>query len=297
MSNYIDIKILNTKMLSSSGYEILQEMNTLNDSVRVLNTNHEEIQKHLQNFKNFSITITLNSLHPNLETKRLMHNYLASAISLIDHTRIHITNIHKEKKFLDYQPMVKKTFIENPHCVFIKDFRQYLQHYKLPDISFQANALSLKPKWSIKISTSELEKFSGWKKDSKIFIKSKYPRLDLLEVTDNYQKIVNDFYKWLIKNQKEIFSDELNQLEELKIEIKKAKISNTISSIILKNFKSFETFEREFNLILSKEEKENIEHLNQLDKIDEILLILNPNEVIKNVIREKLNTLLSENTA
>lgn len=291
MSEYIDIEILKKKITSSSGYQITQEMNSLNDSISVLNANYEEIKNHLQNFQKNYKKINENSLHPNLETKRLIHNYLASSISLVDHTRIHIKLIHKEKEFLDYQPMIEKTFIKNPLCVFIKDFRQYLQHYRLPDISFQAYAFNIKLKWSIIISTSELEKFSGWKKESKVFIENKNPRLDLLEVAENYQNVVNDFYNWLTKNQKEIFSEEIKQFEKFKIEMKNLKISYLTSNLILNIFKSFNAFETELNLILSKEEKENIKNLIQVDKINKIIEVLNLDNVIKNVIRDKLEKL------
>lgn len=291
MSEYIEIEILKNKITSSSGYQITQEMNSLNDSVSVLNANYEEIKNHLQNFQKNYNKINEKLLHPNLETKRLIYNYLASSVSLVDHTRIHIKLIHKEKPFLDYQPMMEKTFIKNPLCVFIKDFRQYLQHYKLPDISFQAYAFNIKLKWSIKISTDELEKFSGWKKESKIFIANKKPRIDLLEVTENYQNVVNDFYNWLTQNQKEIFSEEIKQFEELKIEMKNLKLNYLTSNLILNNFKSFNAFETELNLILSKEEKENTKNLIQIDKINKILETLNLNNVTKNVIREKLEKL------
>ena len=291
MSEYIDIEILKKKINSSSGYQITQEMNSLNDSVRVLNANYVEIKNHLQNFQKDYKKINGNSLHPNLETKRLIHNYLASSISLVDHTRIHIKLIHKEKEFSDYQPMIEKTFIKNPLCVFIKDFRQYLQHYRLPEISFQAYAFNIKLKWSIIISTSELEKFSGWKKESKVFIKNKNPRLDLLDVAENYQNVVNDFYNWLTKTQKEIFSEEIKKFEQLKIEMKNLKISYLTSNLILNIYKSFYAFEKELYLILSKEEKANIKNLIQVDEINKIIEILNLDNVIKNVVRHKLEQL------
>ena len=291
MSEYIDIEILKKKINSSSGYQITQEMNSLNDSVRVLNANYVEIKNHLQNFQKDYKKINGNSLHPNLKTKRLIHNYLASSISLVDHTRIHIKLIHKEKEFSDYQPMIEKTFIKNPLCVFIKDFRQYLQHYRLPEISFQAYAFNIKLKWSIIISTSELEKFSGWKKESKVFIKNKNPRLDLLDVAENYQNVVNDFYNWFTKTQKEIFSEEIKKFEQLKIEMKNLKISYLTSNLILNIYKSFYAFEKELYLILSKEEKANIKNLIQVDKINKIIEILNLDNVIKNVVRHKLEQL------
>ena len=291
MSEYIDIEILKKKINSSSGYQITQEMNSLNDSVRVLNANYVEIKNHLQNFQKDYKKINGNSLHPNLETKRLIHNYLASSISLVDHTRIHIKLIHKEKEFSDYQPMIEKTFIKNPLCVFIKDFRQYLQHYRLPEISFQAYAFNIKLKWSIIISTSELEKFSGWKKESKVFIKNKNPRLDLLDVAENYQNVVNDFYNWFTKTQKEIFTEEIKKFEQLKIEMKNLKISYLTSNLILNIYKSFYAFEKELYLILSKEEKANIKNLIQVDKINKIIEILNLDNVIKNVVRHKLEQL------
>jgi len=112
-----------------------------------------------------------------------------------------------------------------------------------------------------------------------------------LDVAENYQNVVNDFYNWLTKTQKEIFSEEIKKFEQLKIEIKNLKISYLTSNLILNIYKSFYAFEKELYLILSKEEKANIKNLIQVDKINKIIGILNLDNVIKNVVRHKLEQL------
>lgn len=290
MNEIYEIKLLEEELRLLPGHNFFQEMNSLNDSIYVLDSNFSELESHIEKLKQYKIKgFTKN---PNLETKRLVHNYLCAAITLIDHTRIYVTNIHREKDFIDYQPKIDETFIKNPLCTFIKDFRQYLQHYKLPEITFQTNALSIKPNWSIKIKTEELMKFSGWKSNSKIFIKSQIKSVDLHKAIKEYHKIVNAFYKWLIGRQKEIFETEITEFNEKLNQIKIVKIEHIISNVLSSKYSNFKVFENDFHQVWNKKEIENLNSENPLKKIKRMIEMLEVEHKLKVEFENKLESLL-----
>lgn len=277
-------------MHSLAGYKILQEMNSLKDSIYVLNSNFTELDNHIVNLKEFSEN-TLKSNH-NLETKRLIHNYLCSAVTLIDHNRIYINNTHKEKEFIDYQSKIDEIFIQNPLCHFIKEFRQYLQHFKLPDISFQSNALSIKRYWSIKINKEEILKFSGWKSGAKKFIKSQITDIDLHKVLTEYQNIVNKFYNWVLERQEEIFASEFEEVKKIRAKIKNTKREQIIENVIIQKYRNFESFEKEFYSIFEQNEMKYLKGLHLPHRIVKIIGILKVEKKMKEVFQGNLESLI-----
>jgi hypothetical protein len=63
------------------------------------------------------------------EVDRLLHNYLAGAGSLRDHTR------RVWKKYLpmtDYEAKTQATFAESGECLFVQGLRNYSLHTRLP---------------------------------------------------------------------------------------------------------------------------------------------------------------------
>ena len=100
MNETYQIKYLLQELHLLPGYIFSQELKSLKSSIYVLDSNFSELERHIENLKQFKYIGY--SKNPNLETKRLAHNYLCSAITLIDHTRIYISNIHKENKSLPH---------------------------------------------------------------------------------------------------------------------------------------------------------------------------------------------------
>ena len=62
-----NIQYLENEIYSLSGFKILQEMNSIKDSIYVLNSNFDELDNHIKKLKDFS-SKTFPS-NPNLETK------------------------------------------------------------------------------------------------------------------------------------------------------------------------------------------------------------------------------------
>src|SRR5450759_220200 len=66
------------------------------------------------------------------ELGRLLHNFIAAAKSLVDHTRRlykkHYTNI----SIPEYQEKLRNRFAEDPQIQFVQSLRSYVLHYQVP---------------------------------------------------------------------------------------------------------------------------------------------------------------------
>lgn len=287
-------------MKAMEEYIVHREMKYLKETLYVLNTNYSDFMFHVESVNKREGLRKLNIVYRRnptekfqLETKRLLHNYLSSVISLIDHTRIYIKKLHSKKEFLEYESMINKTFIENPTCVFIKDFRQYLQHYRLPEVSLQINLMSIKLyNTSIIISKDNLRKFSGWKKLSTEYINNQINDINLRIVVQEYQAIVENFYSWLLGRQEEIFADEIQLISDIKTLIKEKSILEFIERLLVEDFKKFDEVEIEICQFFSDDELVFLERINNVEKVEKILILLNLKGYKKTIIKNKLENLL-----
>jgi len=70
------------------------------------------------------------------EVSRLFHNFLAGAMTLVDHTRVFVdefylgTEVHKE-----FKARVNREFAQNPLTRFVQDLRNYMIHRGLPPLN------------------------------------------------------------------------------------------------------------------------------------------------------------------
>jgi len=67
------------------------------------------------------------------EVIRLLHNYVAGAKTLVDHTRNLINKYYSDSPFLkEYKAEVEKRFVTNPLAGFVEDLRNYTLYYQQP---------------------------------------------------------------------------------------------------------------------------------------------------------------------
>lgn len=171
-----------------------------------------------------------------METLRALHNYLASAISLIDHTRNFVNDVNSQNKtFLEeYKLKIDSHFVKNELAQFIVSFRQLLQHYKTPLIAM-INDLTDDPRklnTRIVISKVSLKEFSGWRSLAKKYIEKIEDELNLLEVSKQYFDLVNEFYIWFYNKQKDNFKSEFDEMLQLRRLAILARIKKLIKDLI-----------------------------------------------------------------
>src|ERR1035437_3601754 len=139
-------------------------------SIEIFNGNYDELIHHLKIHNTPQVSLKLMSIDQRhllhayqREITRFLHNYIASALSLTDHARNHYRELYSDNNlFPDYQDEINKRFVKNQLAVFIKDLRQYFQHYQMPGVSSQLVYTKDTPDFvmTILLPTKEMAKFS-----------------------------------------------------------------------------------------------------------------------------------------
>lgn len=224
------------KLLSMPELETLRKINNFSHTLYIFNKNYYELRKLLEPHNDHSHAIEL--LHPKnrqkivdvqLEILRLLHNFVAAALSLTDHSRNHYKDLYAgNNRFPEYTQEVKKRFSKNPLACFIKDLRQFFQHYKIPSIHSVFIKQTNITKSILQLEKSTLTQFSNWSSAAKEYLKNQGDLIDLFQLINNYHSLIIDFYGWVIDHQKEIHSDEFKQIAEKYNELLSLTISHKI---------------------------------------------------------------------
>jgi len=146
-----------------------------------------------------------------LEVSFRLHDFVASAKSLTDHSRIIYESIHERDK-QTYQLMVDRMLINNPVVQFIHKLREMCQHYKLPFVGAE---------WTLRngqltlfLSKKNLLDFNKWNSKAKELLNSYEDKIDLAKVISDYYHAIEAFHNWVQKNFKEINHVEISIIEE-----------------------------------------------------------------------------------
>ena len=156
------------------------------------------------------------------EAKRLIHNFLSSAKTLVDHTRVIVDRLYPEEHEFraEYQNRITEKLANNTLQKFIQRFRNYTQHYALPisglQIQFQGEPESLNS--TLKVDVEVLKKWNGWG-SSRAYLESFSEGLPIIALASGYYLLIQDFYMWLSERQEELHKDDFDNLEKMKKDI------------------------------------------------------------------------------
>lgn len=142
------------------------------------------------------------------ELHRLLHNFMASVMTLVCHSR----NLIKEKYEgtllqLHWDEQIKIRFAGKPLHTFVQDLRNYTLHCNLP-------ATSLSYLWngsSVRLSSEHLLLWDNWREPSEEYIRSHPTGISLQQVIDAYYSSIHEFYEWFVD---ELCSFHAQDLEE-----------------------------------------------------------------------------------
>jgi hypothetical protein len=139
----------------------------------------------------------------------LLHNFVAAAQSLVDHSRVVYGHLYGPANLMPaYQHEITARFVEDPLTQFVLGLRQMAQHYRLPTISlvqsFTRASSGGKLEVSLRLRVEDLRQFSGWKSAAKQFLDAAGEAVDLRETAARYHDQVMSFYEWFRQQQKTI---------------------------------------------------------------------------------------------
>lgn len=224
-----DPAALSREIYDSEAFQIQLRLETLAVNYFVLQRNYEEIKillmavQHPNTFDQVWAPNKQQEMKRVLrEVTRMLHNLVASAKTLVEHTRILIKEWYADTEFLrDYEIEVKKRFAGNPTVGFIEDLRNFGLHFRLPlisalfEIKNNPDTNEATAKQSIILDKSNLLQWQGWTAKGKIYLESANDRIGLEEVIDRYFQDVNDFHQWMRDRLVGIHSNELKWLEDM----------------------------------------------------------------------------------
>lgn len=229
-------------------YALYKSLTGFNISLYIFNTNYSHLKKNLEFVMNDSkfeplMDIRnrdqLNSLLD--DVIRLLHNFVAATMSLVDHTR----NVYKELysqtgKFPDYQDRIDRDFKDDPLVQFVHCLRQYCQHYRAPNISIQHswNKNDEKIKNTVNLLKNDLEMFSRWNTDARKYLDQIEERVDVYEFITTYRKKILDFQVWFNSRQKEIHKTEFDLLRKKELELLTVQLNHFLDMALSSKEKS-----------------------------------------------------------
>jgi hypothetical protein len=133
------------------------------------------------------------------ELLRRLHNFVASAKTLVDHTRVVYQELYEGTgTFEDYHQEIVRRFTKDPLVQFVQRLRQLAQHERLPQISFTLSANQGGPiVRRLLLNKPDLLKFNGWNAPSKSYLSDAPESIDLTALVEAYVASVSSFYQWL----------------------------------------------------------------------------------------------------
>jgi hypothetical protein len=158
------------------------------------------------------------------EINRFVHNFVASAMTLVEHTRNFMRKQYAGtdlKKEYDYQ--VKVTFASDPVIQFVQDLRDYMLHRALPqsEMFIKFDSGSKEPggeprlETGVRYEASALLEWDRWSGSARVYISSAGEHIDIHIFAERYLEKVLAFYQWLDVALNEFHANDLAKLGEL----------------------------------------------------------------------------------
>jgi len=182
-------------------------LKTLTINYYVFDKNYESLKEPLKMMKDPKVFLKVwDQKNPTkleiiqYDVVRRLLNYLSSAMSLKEYTRILIEFWYKDTSFeKDYKKEIETRFKGNAVVGFIEELRNYSLHYSLP-ISFPQFSIDLHSRaieHKFLISKKSLLNWSGWKTKARPYLDAQSDEIDMEKLIEKYYEIVSSFHHWL----------------------------------------------------------------------------------------------------
>lgn len=243
MKEVDDPVFLSEQVYASEAYRIRARLETLAVNFFVFERNYHELKKVIEASRHPNNILRLWDVNNRHELRilmneviRLLHNFLASAKTLVDHTRALISDWYENTDFLrEYNSEVDNRFSNNPVSGFIEGLRNYALHYSLPltnaKLSVKMKALGQEEsvKSDFVLVKSVLLHWPKWPQKAKTFLNSAGDEIAVDTLIDNYFRQIAEFHSWMHKRLLEIHETELAWLTEMNKRIQEALEKHTSS--------------------------------------------------------------------
>ncbi|MDD3289252.1 MAG: hypothetical protein PHX43_09685 [Alphaproteobacteria bacterium] len=222
---------LHNRILESCGMAVVNRMYRRGFTGNIFSMNALELDKAIETIEDLDISLPLwfaknreEQVQTHREINRLFHNFLASAKTLVDHTRIFMETYYArsalEKR---YAERLQKTLADDELCAFVHDLRNYMLHYGLPytqmHLSFENDGNGGQHSSAgVSLDKKRLREWSGWKGKSKRFLDNQGDAVGVRQITASYTAKIKEFNDWLDQEIKLHHATDLEELHALQKE-------------------------------------------------------------------------------
>lgn len=230
MSNASDAAKIMRRLKECEGEKISHKIEELHATFFIFSENRKQLLTAIRAFEyppnittiwRMENRLALRRLHE--EIARLLHNYLASAATLIDHTRIFAHDLYQDKPFYEeYKTKIDDTFKTSELAGFIKGLRNWMLHKGLaPTVAkLSGGGMTTSPLSTIVLSYEKLKTWDRWDTRAKAYIANLNSDPKLHTLVSSYGSLVESFYEWLENRIQEIHASAFQELDELQAQLR-----------------------------------------------------------------------------
>ncbi len=198
------LRDMEDELRSMAGKEVLLELQSLDSSARVFMDNYRELRKFLTAVRTNpdNALLGLDQARKRqkeevfAETHRLIHNFLASSFSLVDHTRSTRDRITPALKTM-YSDESDRRFNSDGVAKFWQDLRNYQTHYRpVPLTLIGKGYLEGEPVHLLVMKREGLLAWKKWQSVAKEWLRSGDEDIEVLSIAADYFDKVKDFQLW-----------------------------------------------------------------------------------------------------
>lgn len=222
---------LRQEIAASAGARFLDRSHARSFSLNIFQMNALELMEASRRMRDpdqgFSLMLEKNreaGRQAHRELNRHVHNFAASALTLVEHTRImmreNYANMEIQKA---YEKQVTAIFGNEPVANFVQGLRNYMVHKGLPSshmfLSFKSDPDAADgsgtQETGVRYDTASLLEWSRWKPPARKYLTDAGEHLDVHRFAEDYLVLVNRFHAWLDAALWAHHQDDLTQLAQL----------------------------------------------------------------------------------
>jgi len=205
------------------GFRIRNELQAARTYYEIFAANHEELKEVLSDTKNPVLwsriwgDVTYRR-HLQREVIRRLHNYVAAARSMVEHTRKFVRQTYSDTALVaEYQAQVDQRFSHSPLCNFVQDLRNFVLH-KNPQavrLTMTIRKDDLLTRSFTSLDLDRLREWDRWSDESLQYMEELAKNADLEPVIDAYMSEVASFQTWYGNRLKEEHREALEEMYRL----------------------------------------------------------------------------------
>ncbi len=221
------LREMDREIEASEGYRMRARMNLLEKSYFIFDTNYLNLRHVLDEFEQPAVFLKLWEERTRDrfdlfidDVIRLFHNYLAGALTLLDHMDALRDALYGDEGFSEeYQARWEERIESSALTRFMEDLLVYMLHQGLPfalaELNFGRVGSGVEVDSAIKLDVDKLEEREHWSEKSREYLKVLSGKAKLHDLVKEYADTVAGFYQWFVLRQSELHRDSLERLEEL----------------------------------------------------------------------------------